>query len=79
MSECFSRSANEHVSDRINENHPNEFRMALWQAFQAKVESKAEADLQAIKTHSNTGLQPFRNAARKAVPTQHVSDRQSKK
>jgi hypothetical protein len=42
----FCQSTNEHVSDRINENHPDQAK--LWQAFQAKVESKADAALQAI-------------------------------
>jgi hypothetical protein len=48
MSECFGQSTNEHVSERINENHPVTIQgSSLWQAFQAKVESKAEAALQA--------------------------------
>jgi hypothetical protein len=47
MSECFGQSTNENLSDRMNENHPVQFEVKLWQAFQAKVESKAKADLQA--------------------------------
>src|SRR5262245_41042141 len=44
----------------MNENH---LRMIqLWQAFQAKAESKAKADLQATQTPSSNGWRLFRSS-----------------